>query len=647
MVWRAGNSEDMSKYTQSSDIMSFWRAYFRTFTHGCWEGDGEVAHNILEMLETSVNAFKDRPAVWDPQADGTFIAMSYAQLWEDIRRVSGKLREEGVQYDSKVGLLALSRSWWPIVDVAVMSLGAVTVPIYPSLPSNQMEFIIRHSDMEGLVLQDMKQLKKVLDIPATSIPGLRFLVVLDESRDPQLLHAARKRFQVYFYEDWIRARHTLSEEEWKGFWAGLTRDDVATIVFTSGTTGVPKGVVLTHGNILANIEGIREIVRLYPTDRSLSYLPLSHIFERTCGQFVPFAAGASIAYARNFQQILDDFRVIPPTIFTTVPRLLEKIQEGVYEKVQQSGKVTQRLFQWAVDLGTKVRVEKSARAGARLALADRLVFHKIQALFGGQLRAVIVGGAPLPRYVGRFFTAVGMSVAEGYGMTETSPVVAANRPEAPVLGTAGRILHNVQVRIADDGEVLVKGPSIMRGYYHNEEATREAFTEDGWLRTGDIGRVTPTGELQITDRKKNLIVLSTGKKVTPAPIEGDILKRPVVDQVVLIGQGRKYISAIVVPNEPLVADWYRRRGKDVPPRSEWHKDVALVNFLLREVEEATREYAKFEQPKKILIAREPFTVDNGLMTPTLKARAKAVVEAYQAEIDALYEESRASASSPA
>jgi long-chain acyl-CoA synthetase len=460
-----------------------------------------------------------------------------------------------------------------------------------------------------------------LQIPRDTIPDLRFVGILDDSRDEALLSEAGKRFQLCYYRDWMTdGAPVWGENEWKSHWAGVDRSTMATIVFTSGTTGTPKGVVLTHGNLLANLEGIREVVRLDPTDRSLSYLPLSHIFERTCGQFVPLAAGASIAYARDFNRIIEDFQEMPPTLLTTVPRLLEKIQEGILEKVRQQGTLTQKLFDWAVGVGTRARVEQRQAGGIRLRIADRLVFSKIHHLFGGRLRAVIVGGAPLPRHVGAFFTAAGLSVAEGYGMTETSPVVSANRPEAPVLGTAGVILRNVQVRIA----------------------------EDGWLRTGDIGRITPTGELQITDRKKNLIVLSTGKKVTPAPIEGDILRRPAIDQVVLIGQGRKYVSAIVVPNEDVVRQWYREQNRAVPPRQLWSREPWLFERLLREVQDATRDYARFEQPKKVIVADEPFTIDNGLLTPTLKARSKAVEERYLAAIDAMYAGDEAtSASNPA
>ncbi len=595
------------------------------------------------MLECSVQSFHARPAVWDPLPNGAYTPITYSQLWERIRRVAGQLAAAGVTAKDHVGLLAPSRSWWPIVDFGILSLGAVTVPIYPSLPSNQMAFIIAHSDMCGLVVWDMKQLEKILAIPASAIPRLRFLVLLDDARDAALLDQAAERFEIHFYSEWIEQDAPLPEAAWRTGWQKLTREDMATIVFTSGTTGDPKGVILTHGNILANIEGIRKVIRIDETDQSLSYLPLSHVLERTAGQFVPLSVGASIAYARDFQQILADFQRMPPTVFVTVPRLLEKVLEGAEAKAREMGHAGERMFRWAVDLGARVRVEKTKSAGALLSIADKLVFQKIHQLFGGRLKRIIVGGAPLPKHVGQFFSAAGIPVVEGYGMTETSPVIAVNRPESPVLGTVGPVLGNVEARIAEDGEIQVKGPSITPGYYKNEAATRELFTSDGWLCTGDIGCFTETGELRITDRKKNVIVLSTGKNVTPAPIEGDILKRSVIDQVVLVGHGRKFVSAVVVPNEAVVAEWYRKRGRQVPPRASWARDAELAAFLLAEVQVAVKDYAAFEQPKKIVVAAEPFTVDNGLLTPTLKARAKAVAAAYAEQIDALYGEPNASA----
>lgn len=599
-----------------------------------------MAHpqNLIEMLEQSVHQFRERPALWDPNPQDGYNTWTYDGLWKDIRNVASHLSALGIGAGDKVGLLANSRAWWPICDYAIMSLSACTVPIYPSLPSNQIEFVIQHAEMKGLIVQDDIQLQKLLDIASEALPHLEFVVVLSSTLPERLRQAAEQRYAVHDYARWMASRAALDEATWASHWRTLQANDLATIVYTSGTTGQPKGVQLSHGNLIANVVGMGEIVKLRPTDRSLSYLPLSHIFERTCGQFYTLHVGASIAYSRGFAQIVDDFRKIPPTVLTTVPRLLEKIQETVVHQVQAGPKWRKRIFEQAVAVGTTARLEKQPVSRWKLGLYDRLVFHKLRGALGGNLRAIIVGGAPMPNYVGRFFTAAGLSVAEGYGLTETAPVVSANPPESPRLGTAGKVVPNISVRIAEDGEVLVQGPSVMRGYYRNEEATSEAFTEDGWFHTGDIGELSEDGYLQITDRKKNLLVLSTGKKVTPAPIEGEILNSPFIDQVLLLGQGRKYVSVIVVPNELALKDRWGKLGRTLPPQDSWTHNSELVDFLFGQVQSCTHELAKFEQPKKLLIAHEAFTVDNEQLTPTLKVRGKNVLAAYASQIEHLYSE---------
>jgi long-chain acyl-CoA synthetase len=597
----------------------------------------QEARNLLEMLHTSVERYGERTALWDPLQDGSYATWTYEQLWRDIHRVASRLAECGVGRGDYVGLIANTRAWWPIADFAIMSLGAHTVPVYPSVPSNQAQFILAHAGVRAVFVENAEQLDKVVAEQA-QLPALEFVVVLDEVADGPL-DRARAFWPVYRLRDWLRGRADLREAEWEAHWRALGPEHVATIVYTSGTTGFPKGVQLTHGNLVANVEGIRQVVRLRPEDRSLSYLPLSHIFERTAGQFVPLQAGASIAYSRGMKYITEDFVRMPPTVFTTVPRLLEKVYEAVQARVQAARGLQRRMMERALAVGTAARVDGRPVPAWELALYDRLVLRKVRRALGGRLRAVIVGGAPMPLYVGRFFTAIGVPVAEGYGMTETSPVVSANFPERPRLGTAGKVLPNLEVRIAEDGEVLVRGPSVTPGYLHNEEATREAMDADGWLHTGDIGELSEDGYLRITDRKKNLLVLSTGKKVTPAPIEGAIVQNPYIDQAMLIGAGYKYVSVIVVPNEEAVGRWLAQRGRPIP-RAQWSHDAELADFLLAQVTEATAAFAPFEQPKKVLVAREPFTLENELLTPTLKIRTRHVLALYAKEIEALYGEAK-------
>ncbi|MDQ0189984.1 long-chain fatty acid--CoA ligase [Alicyclobacillus cycloheptanicus] len=604
--------------------------------------------SLPQMLARSVDSYETKSALLNPNTVGGYDAWTYAELWRDVRNVACHLADRGVEHGDRVGILAETSAWWAIADFAIMSLGAVVVPIYPSLTPVQVEYNAHQSGMKGLFVQNQKQLKKLVELPADALPELRFLVLFESTLDDKgewLLAEAERRWQVDLFDDWRQTDAGLDDAAFRERLQSIHRDDLATIVYTSGTTGLPKGTMLTHGNLLANVEGIREIVRVEPTDRSLSYLPLSHIFERTAGQFVALEAGSTIAYSRGFDFIAEDFRRMPPTVFTTVPRLLEKVQEQVMRNVEQGGAFKRWLFRRALACGTAARVEGRPVSAAKLQFYDRVVFEKIRQATGGQLRMIISGGAPLPPYVGRFFAAVGFTVVEGYGMTETSPVVSVNPPEAPRLGTAGKVLSNVEARIAEDGELLVRGPSVMVGYYDDAAATAEAFTPDGWLHTGDIAELTPDGYLRITDRKKNLIVLSTGKKVVPAAIEVEILKDPYIDQVMLIGQGRKYVSAIVVPNEAMLktlrttaAGQTSAAAASESASASSAESGSLEAFLLKRIQEATAGFARFEQPKKVLIAKEPFTVENGQLTPSLKVRVKDVLKVYEQEIEALYAE---------
>lgn len=599
----------------------------------------ESIGNLLAMLQQTVRTNAQRTALIDPLPTQGYLSYTYEELWQSIRRVAGRLAHHGIVRDQRVGLLAESRAWWPVADFAIMSLGACTVPVYPSLPPIQIEHIVVHSGMSGLFLQDERQLAKLLSLDGGIPANLRFIVLLADVSSPALLADATRQIPVYQLSDWFADPDLLSLDEWTERWQAITAQDLATIVYTSGTTGQPKGAMLTHGNLLANVDGIRAYVSLFPTDRSLSYLPLSHIFERTAGQMVPLSVGGSIAYSRGFDKIVSDFQATVPTVLTTVPRLLEKIHEQVMKSVQASPAWRRRLFAAAVQYGMRARVHHQPVHAWLLRLYDRLVFAKLQALTGGQLRMMVVGGAPMPPYAAEFFTAAGFTVVEGYGMTETSPVISVNLPEAPRIGCAGKVLPNVEAQIAPDGELLVRGPSVMRGYLDDPTATEATFSPGGWLHTGDIGVLSADGYLHITDRKKNILVLSTGKKVTPAPIEAAILTSPFVDQVLLLGQGYKYVSALVVANETAIQPWLIERGLLADGASHGHSSTPVNALLLAEVRKQTQSFAGFEQPKKVLVATEPFTVENGELTPTLKVKSKEVLKHYQTAIDALYDDS--------
>ncbi|WP_258111732.1 long-chain fatty acid--CoA ligase [Alicyclobacillus sp. SP_1] len=606
--------------------------------------------SLPDLVRRTVLASPDAPALTDMLSENEFKTYSYQEFWDAVLRVAGQLLKRGVEAGDRVGILADGRSWWPIADLAILSVGAVTVPIYPSIPSNQVQHIVRHSGMRGIFVENAKQLAKlaealnaeryaasesatdVVSEAARAEVGLcEFIVQLDGAIvTPPSLPADYQLYSDWLNETVSTATEALIEQRMQA----LQRTNMATIVYTSGTTGVPKGVQLSHANLLANLSGIRAVVPLQATDRTLSYLPLSHIFERTCGQFAVLMAGAQIVYSRGFRYMSEDFLLMPPTILTTVPRLLEKVEEAARKEALQS-KWKHALFERAVRNGAAVRVDGKPQ-GMWFSLYDRAVLSRIRAALGGRIRFVVVGGAPMARQTGQFMMAAGVVTVEGYGMTETSPVVAVNSAEAPRLGTVGKVIPNVDIRFASDGELLVRGESVTSGYYLDEAATAEAFDGE-WLKTGDIGELDTDGYLKIVDRKKNLLVLSTGKKVTPAPLESDIMQSPYIDYALLLGQNRKFVTVLIAPAEEAIETYLKQLGVNVA-RELWSTNKAVMDLLEAEVRTRTASYANFERPKKILLADAPFSIDNGLLTPTLKPRGKQILAAYSDAIQHMYEQ---------
>lgn len=581
-----------------------------------------VFSSLPEALYATVAKYPNHLALSDPPSlsKSTY---TYTQMRQTIESIAQMLLELDVQKGDRVGLISAGRSWWPICDFAIMATGAVTVPVYPNVPASQIGFIVRHAGMAGVFVENKALYETLLKTHFDEPLALSFVVILQETDLADVKQ--RAPWPTFSYAAWCQAQ---VREEVGRLPVEIRADDMATIVYTSGTTGTPKGVILTHGNILANFSGIRQRLVLEPTDVHLSYLPLCHIFERTCGQYVPLLSGASICYAECVDTIVQDFARVRPTVFTTVPRLLEKMQERVEAQMAAKGGIQLWVFRRALAAGTRARIDKEAVSPIALQVYEQLVYKKIRKVLGGRLRICFSGGAPLAKHVGQFFLALGLSICEGYGMTETSPVIAFNIPGQPRLGTVGQRLRNVEVRLAEDDELLVRGASVTPGYYRNPEANEEAFTEDGWFKTGDIATLSADGYIAITDRKKHLLVLSTGKKVTPAPIESDILQSAWIEQACLVGQGRKFVAVIVVPSDQLFTDLAKTLPAD---------KAQIAAFLQDEVARCTAHYAQFEQPKRVIVANEPFTVENGLLTPTLKVKNTAVYAAYQNEINHIYD----------
>lgn len=608
--------------------------------------------NLVGVLRRSVEARTGATAL-ARKAGTRWGEIPYEKLWKRIEDFAAGLADLGVEAGSRVALVSKNRPEWPVVDYATQSLGAATVPVYPTLEADQVRHILADSGARAVIVEDEEILGKVTEV-RNELPDLRHVLLIGDP-DDRRMHASEVE------ESLGRMPHATTEaaerdggpvlrmaeveergaasplEGWEDTWRSLGRDDAATIIYTSGTTGTPKGVVLTHGNFLSNVEGVARALPFRADDTFLSFLPLSHVFER-CGQYLALSMGAAVYYAESVEKVPENLREVRPTVMLSVPRLYEKMHDRVRARVAEGPALRRKLFEGAIAAGQrKYALERVGRPPGRglkaqLALYDRLVLGKLREAVGGRLRFFVAGGAKLDAEIGEFFYAAGITIIEGYGLTETSPVVACNRMPTPKFGTVGLPLDNVEVRISDDGEVQVRGPGVMRGYWKNEEATREAFTGDGWFRTGDIGELDEEGCLKITDRIKNLIVLSTGKNVAPSPIEAAIASAPHVAQAVLFGDGRKYVSALVVPDYDAVRTTL---GTDAP-NGELAGDARCVALVEREVEAACARLADYERPKKIRLLERELTHESGELTPTLKVKLRVVRERYGDRVEEMY-----------
>ncbi len=583
---------------------------------------------MVEAVHRHARLRGEKAALGRKVGDG-WQTISYAEFYNRVRDFAAGLKELGVGKGSRVALMAQNRPKWPIADLAIQSLGAATVPLYPTLEPEQVSHILGNSEASVFIVEDAELLGRLQEV-RESIQNLCVIVMQDSFGDDE---ETVRRFR-----DVEKAGAENPFGSWESGWRHLERDDEATVIYTSGTTGLPKGVVLTHGNILANLEGILEALPVYEDDVFLSFLPLSHVFERTCGQFYALSVGAMIYYAESIEKVPENLKEIKPTVVPSVPRLYEKMYDRVRSTISEAPTLRRKLFDAAMNAGKrKYAVEreggKVGRAlGLQLKLYDRLVFGKLREAVGGQVRFFVSGGAKLNAEVGEFFYAAGVNIMEGYGLTETSPVISCNRLEKPRFGTVGLPLSNLEVRLSEDKEILVRGPSITRGYLNNEEANAESFTEDGFFRTGDIGEFDEAGYLRITDRAKNLIVLSTGKNVAPQPIETALVAAPHISQSIVLGDGRKYVAALIVPDYEAV-----RRSLDTEaPDSQLAKDERVRALIEDDIEAATRGFAGYERLKRFALLPRELSQEEGELTPTLKVKLGVVREHYSEVVEKLY-----------
>jgi long-chain acyl-CoA synthetase len=586
------------------------------------------------MFYRSVDTFH-KPEHLRYKRDGAWRSVTSDEFRAAVEELSMGLRALGLERGDKVAILSENRPEWAFADLATLAVGAVDAPIYSTLTPPQVLYILNDSESKVVFVSNEAQWRKLAEVRAQArhlkhvirmdpVP-LEGTLSLDEVR-------ARGREALAGDKDAVRKRT-----------AEVQPDDLATLIYTSGTTGDPKGVMLTHWNLTSNVLAAAKVFReLGADDVALSFLPLCHSFERTAGHNFMLYCGATIAYAESVEKVPENMQEIRPTLMCSVPRLYEKMYARVNEKVASDPPLRQKIFRWAIGVGREAfrhRVAKTqpgAWLGFKFALADKLVFSKIKERTGGRLRLFVSGGAPLAREIAEFFGAAGLLVCEGYGLTETSPVITCNRPNEMRPGTVGKPLEAVEVRIAEDGEILTRGPHIMKGYFNKPEATAEAIDAERWFHTGDIGVIDADGFLTITDRKKDIIVTSGGKNIAPQPIENAIKTNPFFAEVVMIGNKRNYACALVVPNFETLEKWARAQGVSFGGRAELIAEPRVVAYYEQLVRDLTPHLAQFEKIKKIALLPQEFTLEAGELTPTLKVKRRVVEQKYADVIGRLY-----------
>jgi long-chain acyl-CoA synthetase len=594
---------------------------------------------FLEAIEE-----QNKPDCLLYKSEGQYRGISSREALAKAAALSSALERLGARAGERIALLSENRPEWTLTDYAILGMGAITVPLYPTLLEPDLEYILRDSESKGIVVATDVQLRKVLNI-WRRLPELKYVLAMD--------CAKAAGTGAICWEGSVE-----SELGWSGpalidaFKAKALRarpQDTASLIYTSGTMGQAQGVILTHANIVSNIKATDQVFPLSSSDILISYLPLSHVFERMV-EFFCFWKGVRIAYAESLEALAENLLEIRPTVMAVVPRVLEKIQGRVEDSVRQMPAAKQRLFYWALGVGKQwlpyLLDGRKPPLGLRLqhALSDRLVSAKVREQLGGRVYMLISGAAPLSKDLVEYFYALGLPVYEGYGLTETSPVIAVNRPGRTKLGTVGHVIPGVEVKLSEEevdwegrvgGEILVRGPSITSGYYHLEEVNRTAFL-DGWFRTGDLGSIDEEGYLKITGRKKNLFKTSGGKYVAPEKLENLFQGDLYIRQIAVLGDGRKFIGALIVPDFAHLQDYARRQGLSFQNRQELVANPEIQALIRRQVDEVTRWLPRHEKIRRFVLLPQEFSIANGELSATLKIKRRVVEERYKAQIEEMF-----------
>ncbi len=588
------------------------------------------------MLKENARLYSERTAISYKRGD-SFMSLSYAQFYQRVLMLARGLLKAGVQPGDKVAIFSENRLGWAISDFGIQSVGGVTVPIYATNTGEQAAYVLNHSGAKIVFVSTKGQYEKLFSV-RDQIPGIELVVSYE-------LFLGDRAFPVYTQHQLSEVSYPLKEEEQAQIETlidAITPDDLITIIYTSGTTGMPKGVLLTQENVI--FDTVTGMKKMEPTDRIetfLSFLPLSHVLERTGGYYAALIKGHHIAFAENVQKVMENMIEVRPTAMVSVPRLFEKIYSRIYENVHQTSKIQQAIFHKAIEVGRRYvnlkYVEKKpvGLLGLQYKLFDYLVFSKIREKFGGRLCYFICGGAPLDKTINEFMWSIGLPIYTGYGLTETSPAVCLTSYDEVRFDSVGKAFDETELKLAEDGELLIRGPQVMKGYYLNQKATDETF-ENGWLKTGDIARIDDEGFVYIIDRKKEIIVTAGGKNIAPQPLENELRLDKFVSQAMVFGDRKPYLIALLTPNVERLVDLGREEKLNYIDLDELVTNNRILEIYTERIKELNKTLPSYETIKKFVLLPREFSIEGGELTPTLKLKRKKIYNMYQDKIELLY-----------
>lgn len=617
----------------------------------------ETITDLYQNLTEKYNNSSKTAFAFKPSPDGAYKTITWDEVKDDVTSVAAYMLDKKIEKGDRVAILSENRYEWAVVDLAIQMVGAINVSLYTTLPPNQCEYILKDSESKIFFVSTGIQLKKAIEV-FDNLEHLTEVIAFDEPKAKGLVD-----------NDYVRLFGTILKEgskleekyrnQFKKRANEVKPEDVATLIYTSGTTGHPKGAMLTHRNIVSNIKSAHDAISINETDRTLSFLPLCHSFERTGGYYAMMAGGAEIYFAESVDTVAKNMLEANPTIVVSVPRLFEKIYNLVKKSVEDGNAIKKSIFYWSLDVGKKYSEDKRGLVSIQKAIADKLVFDKLKARTGGNIRFFVSGGAALPAEIGSFFMAAGLNILEGYGLTETSPVMCCNRYNDERMGTVGKVINGVTVGIMDletgemiaqisgedypteltcrAGEILNRGPNTMKGYWNNDEATREMIDEDEWLHTGDVGRFID-GRLQITDRIKHMIVNAGGKNIYPGPLEEKFKSSKWIDQIMVVGEHQSFMGAIIVPDFEALKSYAKENNISFDSMEELIAHESVQNLYSMEIRGFSKELASHEKIREFRLVPQEFTVDTGELTPTLKVKRRVVEDKYGHLIKEIFKE---------